>query len=497
MGLGTQVRRYESFDSLNSTRIQWENEVSQKKNIDERKMMGQFSTPPILAKQITDYLKKITNMKHPRVLEPACGSGAFIDAITTSYEGDIGDSLGIEIDEKYYKVAETLYTNTTMFRFVNNDYLRFIESSKDKFDLIVSNPPYIRHQKINSVRKETLKQQVHKLLNIQISGLSDYYIPFILLSDKMIYTGGYGCWLIPSEFLSVNYGEALKQYLCNNVTLISIHKYSTEKSKFDDAQVSSCVILYKKEKPNTAQMVTFSTGDDILKPNKKESIRLADLNPKEKWMKKTNRKKRGSETIGNYFVVKRGLATGDNDFFILNNETIKEFDIEPECLVPIMPSPRWLKTDEIESGIDGIPNNIEQLFLLKVIDEPEKLEQKYPNAWTYIKKGVGKTSERYLNKKRKQWYFQEDRLPAPIVLAYMSRRGKDGQGYRFIRNRSQALSTNSYLLLYPKQSLTEIEIDSLYERLLEIEHDNIDSEGREYGGGLKKVEPKELLRVTF
>ena len=73
--------------------------------------------------------------------------------------------------------------------------------------------------------------------------------------------------------------------------------------------------------------------------------------------------------------------------------------------------------------------------------------------------------------------------------------------FRFILNHSNAIASNSYLLLYPKDDLKERlqEDDLLYQKVWEILQDisvdDIEGEGRVYGGGLKKIEPKELARV--
>lgn len=68
-------------------------------------------------------------------------------------------------------------------------------------------------------------------------------------------------------------------------------------------------------------------------------------------------------------------------------------------------------------------------------------------------------------------------------------------------NHTSAIATNSYLMLYPKATLQETIAqtpDILYEvwnALSNITANDLESEGRVYGGGLKKIEPKELSYV--
>jgi hypothetical protein len=59
--------------------------------------------------------------------------------------------------------------------------------------------------------------------------------------------------------------------------------------------------------------------------------------------------------LGDFFTIKRGIATGDNDFFILSKEQIDDFGLDMQFFTPILPSPRRLKCNEIFSDKDGRP----------------------------------------------------------------------------------------------------------------------------------------------
>ena len=80
-----------------------------------------------------------------------------------------------------------------------------------------------------------------------------------------------------------------------------------------------------------------------------------------------------------------------------------------------------------------------------------------------------------------------------------SRNGK--HPFRFIWNRSQATAHNVYLMLYPTGPLRATlkahpELHAhVFEALQSITPAQLLSEGRVYGGGLHKVEPKELAQI--
>jgi adenine-specific DNA-methyltransferase len=123
--------------------------------------------------------------------------------------------------------------------------------------------------------------------------------------------------------------------------------------------------------------------------------------------------------------------------------------------------------------------------------------------WQYLEDGKSKgVTDRYLCRHRSPWYVQEIRPPSPYVCTYMGRGAKRDLPFRFILNHSRATVTNSYLILYPKKNLiTALRTDPrlasrIWRTLNEIPAANMLDEGRIYGGGLHKIEPKELVKVS-
>ena len=83
----------------------------------------------------------------------------------------------------------------------------------------------------------------------------------------------------------------------------------------------------------------------------------------------------------------------------------------------------------------------------------------------------------------------------------MGRTGNGRKPFRFLWNHSAALASNLYLLLFPKEPLqAALRADpqlfhAVFEALREIDTESFIREGRVYGGGLYKMEPKELANV--
>jgi hypothetical protein len=77
-----------------------------------------------------------------------------------------------------------------------------------------------------------------------------------------------------------------------------------------------------------------------------------------------------------------------------------------------------------------------------------------------------------------------------------------GKPFRFILNSYKAVATNVYLLLYPRPFIARIFNNNpkfkkiAWNALNKISMEDLLAEGRVYGGGLHKLEPKELSNVS-
>ncbi len=492
-----------NLTSLETMRCSMQETVDNSKDIEERRKFGQFSTPSNLAKEIVSYGLSILPTNEITFLEPFLGSGAFYSALLSEAKNfNIQTATGIELDADYFECAKLLWADFGI-NLINNDFSK--ETPTQKYNFIITNPPYVRHHYLTQDYKALLIRSEKEETGISLSGLAGLYCHFMLLTHKWLAPNAICGWLIPSEFMDVNYGNAIKKYLLQHVHLLRIHRYNPINSMFSDALVSSCVVWFKNEVVDNDYEVEFSFGGSHDNPQQSKRIKKSDLLNERKWtrfpVKATRTEGITDTTLGDFFEIKRGLATGDNSFFILNKKQIEELGIDTTFIKPILPSPRYLKTDFIDSDGRGMPKIEQQYFLLDCELSEQEIMKNYPATWNYLQQGLEKTSKKYLCKSRKKWYWQEQRNATYFLCSYMGRSNDNGSPIRFILNLSEAIVTNSYLMLYPKENLQRAinsnprSVYRIWETLREINGDEIEEEGRVYGGGLKKIEPKELANV--
>lgn len=520
MGLGTSNRRPNrvwcvvmvSTDVIEHSRFKIQKNLDAAKAHDARRKLGQFATPLSLAMEMLQYAHTFLHQPEIRFLDPAFGTGVFYSALLSIFPRDrIKSAAGLEIDKAYWNAALGLWNHEPPLDLQLADFTRASppKSQHEKFNLIVCNPPYVRHHAMSFSEKQRLVDLVNKTIGIRPSGYSGLYCYFLMLSHNWMSTNGLAGWLIPSEFMDVNYGRQVKEYLLNQVTLLRIHRFNPSDVQFNDALVSSAIVWLRNSIPPSDHTVEFSYGGTLLKPSISKHVSTGILKELRKWsglpIISYNQTLGGvTAKLGDFFNIKRGIATGANEFFVLPPEKAEKLQIPAEFLKPALPPPRYLNIAKVEADHEGKPI-LDESFMLLSCDLPEEsVKKNYPALWNYLQQGKEqKINERYICGHRSPWYSQENRPPAPFLFNIMGRPDNSKRKpYRFVLNKSQATVTNVYLMLYPKPILQELLnrdpclLEEVWKVLSDIPLSDLLREGRVYGGGLYKIEPKELGRVS-
>jgi adenine-specific DNA-methyltransferase len=447
---------------VETSRMNLQREIDASRSAAERNRLGQFATPLALA---TEIVSRAVSHLEPDIrismIEPACGTGAFFSALKISISTNrIARCCGVEIDARFAAAARELW-KTDGFEIHECNFFDFAARREERaqFNLLCSNPPYVRHHHLTAASKRALQGRIVAELGLRTSGLTGLYVYFVLLADALLADGAVAAWLIPSEFLVVNYGVSLREYLRTKVTLLEVFQFNPEEVQFDDALVSSCVVTYRKSAPPPDHEVHFRYGGIYTEAAHERRISIRELSSLPRWqvapVEPAAIPPFETATLGELFTVRRGIATGANQFFVLTRKQSEALRLPRETLRPVLTSPRQLTTEIIEADEWGMPKIPEPLVLLDCSSPPIELERRFPAAWQYLEKGREEgIANGYLCRSREPWYLQEQRLPAPFLVSYVGRATtKRDAPFRFFLNRSRAVATNGFLCLYPKPAL--------------------------------------------
>ena len=498
-----------SLTDLEEKRLSEQRRLDAKRDSVERNKEGQFATPPSLASSIAKFALQLVAVDEPIMLEPSCGSGAFIYAALSAAEQSgirFREIVGIEKDHEFAEVAKNLWSEwgTTI---IEGDFLDFATTSSLKADLLIANPPYVRHHHLPKEIKARYGAIVSRAAGRSPSGLSGLYVYFILSSQLCLAPGAISAWLIPSEFLDTNYGKSIRKYLTEKVSIERIHRFDPDGLVFDDALVTSLIVVFKNKQPGKNHLVTFSEGDDINNPEGASLVfPQTSLRGENRWSGYFTQVPRSGlpetePTLSDLFTIRRGIATGNNAYFIRSRDAVAADGIDDSDLIPVLPPPRRLDLLTISADPDGWPILSEQLVLMSSSEPEATIAAKNPSLAKYFKGADDKTRNSYLVRNRSPWYKVESRDPAPILLTYMGRANGKGTPFRFILNYSRAIATNGYLMLYPRGVLKNaiqkgsLTLEDVHQALQQFSQESLIAGGRVYGGGLRKIEPKELANV--
>jgi len=251
-------------------RLALQAKLDARKEAAERNRLGQFATPTRLAIAMLQYVRaQLGKCEKVRFIDPAIGTGSFYSALLEVFpKTRIAAAVGYEIDPHYGVPAAELWRDTGLDLRLEDFTRAEAPGDAEKFDLLICNPPYVRHHHITNGEKQRLKMRTQEASGIKISGLAGLYCYFLGLSHTWLKDGGLAGWLIPSEFMDVNYGASVKWYLLNKVTLLHIHRFDPNEVQFADALVSSALVWFRKEPPPADHQVRFTYGGSLQRPNR-------------------------------------------------------------------------------------------------------------------------------------------------------------------------------------------------------------------------------------
>ena len=187
--------------------------------VDENVLIPRFETEYLVEKTIK-YVKKY--LKEPiKIIDLGTGSGAISISLKTKLNCEVD---GIDISLKALNVAkENAKLNNVEINFYQSDML---ENVKGKYDLIISNPPYISYdEKVEKIVKEN---EPNIALFAKNEGL-EFYEKILKRVNNNIKTPG----IIAFE-IGMNQGDKIKQIVKKYIkyTDIKIEKDLTNRDRY-------------------------------------------------------------------------------------------------------------------------------------------------------------------------------------------------------------------------------------------------------------------------
>jgi adenine-specific DNA-methyltransferase len=448
-----------------------------------RRAQGATYTPTTIVDAMLGWAGSLP--KPARVVDPGVGSGRFL--VSAGRRFPKAHLLGVELDPLAAITARAGLAASGLAgrsEVLLADYRAATIPSIAGRTLFIGNPPYVRHHLISAAWKRWLRDTAADL-GIHASQLAGLHAYFLLATSTHAKAGDIGAFITAAEWLDVNYGHLLRQLFMGKLGGLGLSVIEPSASPFPDAITSAAILRFEVgARPRSVQVRRVEDLDDLRNLSNGRMIRRERLETASRWTPLTRRAKRRPEglvELGEICQVHRGQVTGANDVWIAG---VTDLDLPPEVLFPTVTKAREL--------FDAGQALATTTGLRRVIDLPEDLdvicgtERAVVEAFLKRAKAMG-ADKSYTAKNRRAWWSVGLRPPAPILATYMARRPP-----AFVRNIAHAHHINIAHGLYPREPMSSAALSALA-RFLSTGV-NV-TEGRTYGGGLTKFEPKEMERI--
>jgi len=204
---------------------------------EHRRQFAQFFTPPKIAKLMAEWA--ITPATKS-LLEPSVGMGVLVRA-ALDLKADM-EVTAFEKDPLILQEFMKSHPNSDDISVILADFLTY--SLDEKFDAVLMNPPYIRHQKIDY--EIDLFGYFAKCYGVKLSRLSNLYSLFTLKAAMSLRPGGRASFLIPTEWMNANFGCEMKEFLLHRRLLREIVYFSNCSNIFDGALTTASILLIER-----------------------------------------------------------------------------------------------------------------------------------------------------------------------------------------------------------------------------------------------------------
>ncbi|HAL16847.1 MAG TPA: hypothetical protein DCP32_08865 [Anaerolineaceae bacterium] len=460
----------------------------------QRKRLGQVFTPYEIAKFMAQW---VTDRQFPAaVLDPALGLGIFLRALLEGNPDEIPSLVGYEIDEQTIETARELFTNNGYAQIELRQANFLSEPWQEQFDGILCNPPYRKFRGLPD--KDSLVAAVKQHTGIALSRAANLYIFFLIKAIWQLAPGGRAAFILPYEFLNADYGTPIKQMMLDQGILRKVILLGDGFQPFEDGITTSCILcLERTPVPCPPEWIRVSALEELAvlatgfpvnerspRPISATTLPLPSANTK--WhvtsMPHTPDHLDELVPLSTFGRVMRGIATGDNRFFLLTEAERRQYGLDLDCVLPCLQKSNYAPGHMFTSShFEELRQSNRPVWLLNACGN-----ENHPGVRTYLNWGVaGGSDRRYLTRNRSPWYALEARPPAPLLVTTFSR-----AGVRWVRNEAAVSNLTAFHGFYPHPGV-DLELLCAY-LVTPLAQRILAQNRREYGNGLHKFEPNDL-----
>jgi len=212
---------------------------------------------------------------------------------------------------------------------------------------VVGNPPYVRQEGINHIVEGIDYKEILSRIYEPFDNTFDFSMFFILRSIWVSKDKGYHSFIITNKWLRAKYGKKIRRFLKENFTIKKVIDFNGIRV-FVGATVDTLVYVIQKKKPEKDNLIFYNhplSWDSIERGGYKvKQASLSDdvwnfvneeMEEIKKWIEKVGKPLKDLDV-----KIYRGITTGFNEAFVIDNETrkrlIEEDPKSAELIKPLL-----------------------------------------------------------------------------------------------------------------------------------------------------------------
>lgn len=497
-----------------------------------RKTVGTYYTPEYIARFFAKYILKespLSKFKTLKILEPAVGSGIFMRTLlellaerfnhinAEEIKDTFSNILAIDVDVNACQATKLslallyllLYSDFPELNVIHAESIQYLYGKNDhlnSYDLIISNPPYIRYEFLSDELKTFLKETPS--FSDFSKGKSDLYLAFLKLSVDMLSPGGTALFIIPHSFLINEGAKKLRKYITDNCNIKLLADLSAIPVFGNTGTYSILLIFEKKKTPKELLITTVLKCKNYVGQALEDIINDKEIdNPyysiykvsskvftSENWLILPNKeyeieqKIQKHPTISNYLEINSGIISGCDSVFLRRKEDIPEG--EEAVYKPYL--------GDKEKKTYSVPTENDRYIFYHYLDNGDPIDEdilssKFPKTWEYLNFHRKKLEERR-SQPSKWWMLRSIVNPLKMfVPKIITPELTIVPKFSIDSNGKYVVSHGCYIRL--KESFGE-DINLLYYFLGMLNSTPcywfIANHSNKYGSGYNKIQPKSL-----
>ena len=265
-----------------------------------RTRLGAYYTPPALCERLLEVADEAgVDWCSARVLDPACGGGAFLAPVARRMAESRRDDdpatvlkniqsrlRGFELDAFAAWMSQVFIDATLIDLYTEagarpRGAVKICDSleqgpGRRKFDLVVGNPPF---------RRVTLSPEQRKEFGRSLYGHANLYGVFTDLALRFARRGGIIAYVSPTSFLAGGYFKALRGLLARDAPPRTIDFIEERRGIFEDVLQETLLVTYRRGGDPDSGLIGFISGkpDGTIEKTAGASFKLPD-EPDRPWV---------------------------------------------------------------------------------------------------------------------------------------------------------------------------------------------------------------------